>query len=82
MEISDGGEISVERLQSTFHSSEVALAFERLVRSHTEMLLHKKIKNRTNVRRHSQLGHLPRNRPYEFGCSTTELQENRESLGH
>lgn len=32
MQTIEGGEISTERLQSTFHSSEVALAFERLVR--------------------------------------------------
>lgn len=32
MQTIEGGEISTERLQSTFHCSEVALAFERLVR--------------------------------------------------
>ena len=32
MQTIEGGEISTERLQSTFHSSEVALAFQRLVR--------------------------------------------------
>lgn len=32
MQTIEGGEIFTERLQSTFHSSEVALAFERLVR--------------------------------------------------
>lgn len=32
MQTIKGGEISTERLQSTFHSSEVALTFERLVR--------------------------------------------------
>ena len=31
MDTSDGAEISTERLESTYHSSEMALAFERLV---------------------------------------------------
>lgn len=31
MDTSDGAEISTERLQSTYHSSEMALVFERLV---------------------------------------------------
>ena len=32
METSDTGERNAERFQSTYHSSEMALAFERLVR--------------------------------------------------
>ena len=31
METSHGGEMTTERLQSTYHSSEMALAFERMV---------------------------------------------------
>ena len=32
METTDGGEMTAERLRSTYHSSEMAMAFERLVR--------------------------------------------------
>ena len=32
METNDGEEITAERMRSTYHSSDMALAFERLVR--------------------------------------------------
>lgn len=33
METNDGREMTAERLRSTYHSSDMALAFERLVRA-------------------------------------------------
>ena len=32
METNDGEEVTTERLRSTYHSSDMALAFERMVR--------------------------------------------------